>query len=106
MCDIRRWSNVDQAPLKGGSHGREAWAGETPAGPEGYREAREVIHGEQLQLDLDWGKEPWEGVSPRHLTRGSCVVDNSVVRCTSREALGMFDPAQLTLFLQGKSDGT
>ena len=67
--------------------------------------------GEQLVLALDWGQEPWAGCSPRSLTKvargASCVVDNSVVGCQSREArwLGP-DPAQLTLFLKGKSDGT
>jgi len=66
---------------------------------------------EQLSLALDWGREPWAGKSPRTLTKGfrvaSCVVDNSVVGCPSREAdrFGV-DPAQLMFFLQGKSDGT
>ncbi len=61
----------------------------------------------QLELELDWGVEPWRGVSPRHLTRGSCVVDKSDVGCQSREAHRFGpDPAQLTLFLKGKSDGS
>jgi len=65
------------------------------------------LHGDQLVLDLDWVREPWDGVSPRHLTRGSCVVDKSEVGCPSREAQRFGpDPAQLTLFLQGRSDGT
>ncbi len=55
-------------------------------------------HGEQLKLELDWGREPWSGVSPRHLTRGSCVVDKSEVGCPSREALRFaVNPAQLQL---------
>ncbi len=65
---------------------------------------------EQLQLALDWGKEPWEGRAPRSLTRiarGTCGVDNSEVGCPSREAQRFGpDPAQFTLFLKGKSDGT
>jgi len=62
---------------------------------------------DQLLLPLDWGREPWHGVSPRYLTRGSCVVDNSVVGCPSREALWIGpDPAQLTFYLKGRSDGT
>ena len=58
--------------------------------------------GEQLLLELDWGREPWNGVSPRHLTRGSCVVDKSDVKSESREA-GRFDvdPAQYMIFLKG-----
>ena len=66
----------------------------------------EQLHGEQLVLPLDWGRESWAGVSPRHLTRGSCVVDNSTVRCESREAREGCDPAQYTLFLKGKSYGS
>ena len=68
-----------------------------------------VMDPQQLVLALDWGREPWGGVSPRHLTRGSCGVDNFLVRCPSREAIedcAFRDPAQFTLFLQGKSDGT
>ena len=62
---------------------------------------------EQLTLALDWGREPWCGLSPRYLTKGSCVVDNSDVGCPSREAQRIGpDPAQLILFLQGKSDGS
>ena len=65
------------------------------------------MFGEQLVLDLDWGVEPWHGVSPRYLTKGSCVVDNSVVRSASREAQRFdADPAQLIFFLKGKSDGS
>ncbi len=61
----------------------------------------------QLDLALDWGREPWGGRSPRSLTKGSCVVDNSEVGCPSREAQRIGpDPAQFTLFLKGKSDGT
>ena len=65
------------------------------------------------QLDL-WQAEvdalPWGGRTPRELakeivseklsirTRGTCGVDNSVVRCPSREALRIAtNPAQLML---------
>ena len=61
----------------------------------------------QYSLALDWGKEPWQGRTPRSLTkvaRGTCVVDKSDVGWASREAERFdADPAQLTLFLQGKS---
>jgi len=58
--------------------------------------------GDQLELQLDWAREPWGGVSPRYLTRGSCVVDKSDVEWASREAERFdVDPAQLTLFLKG-----
>ncbi len=65
------------------------------------------VLGEQLELALDWGREPWHGVSPRCLTRGSCVVENSGVGSASREALRFdADPAQFTMFLQGTPNGT
>ncbi len=69
------------------------------------------------QLDL-WPDEvsalPWEGKAPRLLAqenvhvklvkflRGrTCVVDNSVVGCPSREALRIdVDPVQLQLFVR------
>jgi len=94
--------------------GREAQDGERFEGaeehphrpPEGVGVFR-LHHPEQLVLRLAWGREPWAGVSPRHLTRGSCVVDKSVVGCPSREADGQdADPAQFTLFLKGRSDGS
>ena len=57
---------------------------------------------EQLELLLEWTEEPWEGVSPRYLTRGSCVVDKSVVGSARREPIvNIPDGAQLTLFLKG-----
>jgi len=64
------------------------------------------VIGEQLTLALDWGREPWHGVSPRYLTKlvlaGTCVVDKSEIGCPSREAQRFApDPAQLTMFLQG-----
>ena len=65
----------------------------------------------QLELALDWGSEPWQGRTPRSLTKvgrgASCVVDKSEVGCPSREAHWIRpDAAQLTFFLQGKSDGS
>lgn len=30
--------------------------------------------GDQLQLDLDWGREPWEGWLPGALTKGRKVL--------------------------------
>ena len=68
------------------------------------RKTASELHGEQLVLELDWGREPWEGVSPRHLARGSCGVDNFDVKSESGDANGSdVDPAQFTLFLEGKS---
>jgi len=73
----------------------------------------------QLELGLDWGREPWDGQSPRSLARlvisakmlkrfGTCVVDKSVVRCPSREAQRFgTDPAQYMCFIHGApSDGS
>jgi len=65
------------------------------------------VFGEQLELALEWGREPWKGQSPRVLTRGfrvrlhrTCVVDKSEVSWASREAqrFGM-DPAQYMCFI-------
>jgi len=77
----------------------------------GHLQRVESLPPKQLVFELDWGKEPWEGRSPRSLTRGSCVVDNFSVLCPSREAhiasgRQVPDPHQLTLFLEGKSYGT
>ena len=72
-------------------------------------------HPDQLDLPLDWGREPWHGVSPRALAQANvaakllsfeatCGVDKSEVGCPSREAQRIGpDPAQFTLFLKGKS---
>jgi len=63
---------------------------------------------------LDWGREPWDGQSPRSLARlriqeilrkrfGTCVVDNSVILCAGREASRSdLDPAQYLSYI---SDG-
>ena len=71
----------------------------------------ELTTPDQRQLDL-WPDEvaalPWGGQSPRLLAqrivlerlalKGPCAVDNSFVRCPSREAQrGGTDPAQLQL---------
>jgi len=66
----------------------------------------------QYSLALDWGREPWAGVSPRYLTKGyregACIVDKSEVGCPSREAQrGVTDPAQLQISIHGvRQDGT
>ena len=68
----------------------------------------------QFALALDWGREPWNGVSPRYLTKGypkigygTCVVDKSEVGCPSREAHDeITDAAQFTMFLKGTPNGT
>jgi len=66
------------------------------------------LTGDQLVLPLEWGREPWEGWSPRSLTAGACVVDNSVVGCPSREAQRYDpDPAQYTCYISdGATDGS
>ena len=69
--------------------------------------AMQSRRGEQLELPLDWGREPWGGRSPRVLTRGSCVVDKSAVRCRSREAQRSdADPAQYTMFLSSSRENS
>ncbi len=64
-------------------------------------------HGEQLQLALDWGKEPWNGQSPRVLTTGYSL--RKLTQAARQEAIvcaGFTDPHQWTLFLKGKTDGS
>ena len=68
-------------------------------------------HPDQLILPLDWGKEPWSGVSPRYVTRG--IRDRLrlwITRSTLPEparADGFYpDPAQLNLYIHGESDGS
>ena len=71
----------------------------------------EVIHtvnSEQLLLGLDWGREPWRGLRPRCLTKGYLRdVDNfrTIAKPARADDFSEFcpDPAQWTLFLQGKS---
>ena len=63
-------------------------------------------HHEQLEVELDWGKTPWQGRSPRSLTRvargATCAVDNFEVEWASREADEDYtDAAQFTMFLKG-----
>ena len=74
--------------------------------------------GEQYELALDWGTEPWSGQSPRALAKvivearldrfeATCGVDKSEVGCPSREALRIDpDPAQFTALLQGGPYGS
>jgi len=58
--------------------------------------------GEQLELALDWGRTPWQGRTPRSLSRGAGVVDNSAVDCQSGDANRLvLEPAQFTLFVSG-----
>ena len=62
---------------------------------------------EQLELDLDWGSEPWEGRAPRGLTKisgSTCVVDKSDVECEGASRYG-HDPsgAQYNLYIYGES---
>ncbi len=82
-------------------------------GSEEHAHARVMISrvGDQLVLPLEWGSEPWAGVSPRYLTKvyreTPCGVDNFGVGCPSREAQCFGpDPAQYTLFLKGTPHGS
>ena len=64
---------------------------------------------DQLELDLDWGREPWHGCRPRSLTKGRLLrdVDNFRKMSEGASRYGDYvDGAQLTLFLKGRSDGT
>ena len=47
---------------------------------------------EQLQLDLDWGREPWQGISPRYLTRAP--LKRTLSKPATVDEIYM-DPAQL-----------
>ncbi len=71
------------------------------------------VNSEQLQLQMDWGREPWNGFRPRSLTRGwrlwktllrDADFRSKLPESARTDASG--DPAQLTLFLKGKSDGS
>ncbi len=62
--------------------------------------------GEQLQFEFDWGVEPWDGFTPRSLTRGwrlwkSLRSLDEAARHTgfSSGETPDGDPAQMTLFL-------
>ena len=78
---------------------------------------RRLRFGEQLELELDWGRQPWSGASPRALAQEivearifryvrTCGVDKSEVGCPSREALRFGpDPAQFTAYLKGNPNG-
>ena len=63
--------------------------------------------GDQLELALK-GASPWNGRSPRSLTAAYLrFVDKSRKMAEPARADDFFpDPAQFTLFLQGKSDGS
>ena len=60
---------------------------------------------EQWSLDLDWGRTPWQGRTPRSLTKvalAACGKLPYVVE--AREGSEDFtDPAQYLLFLKGRS---
>ena len=63
---------------------------------------------DQLELELDWGREPWNGYRPRALTKVSLLryVDNfrTIGEGASRDARDV-DGAQFMCFLKGISDG-
>ncbi len=63
----------------------------------------ELPPSEQLELGLDWSSYPWEGYSPRWL----CNVEKSRTFAKPATVDEEFtDPAQLTVFLKGRSDGS
>ncbi len=51
--------------------------------------------GDQLDLRLDWGPEPWNGFAPRALTRGFSAL---FLRPEPPGHEVFFDPEQLELF--------
>jgi len=60
----------------------------------------------QLELGLDWTKHPWNGLSPRYLRnveKSRTFAKPATVTPVLREYV---DPAQMTLFLEGKSYGS
>jgi len=58
--------------------------------------SKEHALGEQLELELDWGREPWQGRTPRSL----CNVDKSVTLPKPARVDAFFtDPAQLQLWV-------
>ena len=58
----------------------------------------------QYSLPLDWGREPWNGVSPRMLTT-PYLNDKLPEAARPDDQIDWCDPAQLIFFLQGKSNG-
>jgi len=60
---------------------------------------------EQLTLCLDWGREPWSGQSPRMLTTHYSP-RKLPEAARPEDQIEWCDPAQYTLFLKGKSDGS
>ncbi len=64
--------------------------------------------GDQYSLPLDWGREPWHGVSPRYLTK--VYLQHGSFRSTfakpARVGEIFTDPAQVCLRLKGASDGS
>jgi len=63
-------------------------------------------HSEQLELELDWGSEPWGGVSPRWLTRLRIVEKSRTLPKPATVMPTFTDPAQLTTFLKGTQYGS
>ena len=62
--------------------------------------------GDQLLLGLDFSKEPWNGYSPRWLRNHLRGVEKSRKFAKPATVDERFtDPAQLSLFLKGRSDG-
>jgi len=62
---------------------------------------------EQLQLALDWGREPWNGVSPRCLTKS--VLKRTLPRPRGYNEIlhaPFEDPEQIELRLKGGSNGS
>ena len=69
------------------------------------------VNSEQLELLLDWGVEPWNGFTPRSLVKANAPggrlpnVDKSRRLPEAARRMTLVDPAQLTLFLKGNSNG-
>ena len=61
--------------------------------------------GDQLSLDLKDPLAPWNGVSPRYLTKGSQIL-SLASEGASRSIQDADGDPQLELFPEEKSDGT
>ena len=63
---------------------------------------------DQLLLDLDWGREPWHGFTPRALTSGYLrFVDKSRMFAKPATVAEEFtDPAQLMISIHGEPNGS
>ena len=62
----------------------------------------------QLELGLDWGREPWHGVSPRYLTKGSFfrIFSEAAREDCHLGGIEELDAAQINHLLEGVHYGS